>query len=292
VHRDSLWRHMLKHVSQETKIGYLAGPVKLTELANLAATKTSRLSNICQIFARSYSASSIAGTGPAMRRIVVAIDPAISVSETSDATGIVVVGLGDDGRGYLLEDLSGEFSPTEWATRAVAAYKRHEGDRIVAEANQGGAMVETTLRAVDRSIPVRLVHASRGKITRAEPVSALYEQNRVHHVGCFPELEDELCSFKPGSTDSPDRLDALVWGLTDLMLGGFQEMTSFHAPITGPGRSEWIAAAGFGHPGGALPISTADGMGASCDKPGGWPAGSPQAGGLDAQLGWSIKQRN
>jgi phage terminase large subunit-like protein len=111
------------------------------------------------------------GTGPAMRRIVVAIDPAISVSETSDATGIVVVGLGDDGHGYLLGDLSGKYSPTEWATKAVAAYKRHEADRIVAEANQGGAMVETTLRAVDRSVPVRLVHASRGKITRAEPVS-------------------------------------------------------------------------------------------------------------------------
>jgi predicted phage terminase large subunit-like protein len=171
------------------------------------------------------------GTEPAMRRIVVAIDPAISVSETSDATGIVVVGLGDDGHGYLLEDLSGKYSPTEWATRAVAAYKRHKADRIVAEANQGGAMVETTLRAVDRSIPVRLVHASRGKITRAEPVSALYEQHRVHHAGCFPELEDELCSFEPGSTDSPDRLDALVWGVTDLMLGGYREITNFHIPV-------------------------------------------------------------
>jgi phage terminase large subunit-like protein len=113
------------------------------------------------------------GTDPAMRRIVVAIDPAISVSETSDATGIVVVGLGDDGHGYLLEDLSGKFSPTEWARRAVAAYKRHEADRIVAEANQGGAMVETTLRAVDRSIPARLVHASRGKITRAAGIGVV-----------------------------------------------------------------------------------------------------------------------
>src|SRR5580704_13530593 len=92
-------------------------------------------------------------------------------------------------------------------------------------------MVETTLRAVDRSIPVRLVHASRGKITRAEPVSALYEQHRCHHVACFTELENELCSFEPGSTDSPDRLDALVWGITDLMLGGYQEMTSFHPPV-------------------------------------------------------------
>ena len=224
------------------------------------------------------------GTGPAMRRIVIAIDPAISVSETSDATGIVVVGLGDDGHGYLLEDLSGKFSPTEWATRAVAAYKRHEADRIVAEANQGGAMVETTLRAVDRSIPVRLVHASRGKITRAEPVSALYEQHRCHHVGCFPELEDELCSFEPGSTDSPDRLDALVWGVTDLMLGGFQEMTSFHVPTVGPSRSAWIAAAG-------LPVSAADGLHADASMPpGGWPHGSVT--GIDAQFGWSINRRD
>jgi predicted phage terminase large subunit-like protein len=212
------------------------------------------------------------GAGPAVRRIVVAIDPAISVSETSDATGIVVVGLGDDGHGYLLEDLSGKFSPTEWARRAVAAYKRHEADRIVAEANQGGAMVETTLRAVDRSIPVRLVHASRGKITRAEPVSALYEQNRIHHLGTYPELEDELCSFEPGSTDSPDRLDALVWGITDLMLGGFVEMRSFHVPITGPSRSEWITAGGFGQPGsgGGLPISWVDGVGDPTAKPGGF----------------------
>jgi predicted phage terminase large subunit-like protein len=155
----------------------------------------------------------------------VSIDPAVSVSETSDATGIVVCGLGDDGQGYLIDDLSGKYSPTEWATTAIAAYKRHKADRIVAEANQGGAMVETTLRAVDRSVPVRLVHASRGKITWAEPVSALYEQYRIHHVGCFPELEDELCSFEPGSTDSPDRMDPLVWALTDLLLGGFQLLT-------------------------------------------------------------------
>jgi hypothetical protein len=131
-------------------------------------------------------------------------------------------------------------------------------------------MVETTLRAVDRSVPVRLVHASRGKITRAEPVSALYEQNRVHHLGCSPELEDELCSFEPGSPDSPDRLDALVWGVTDLMLGGFRELRSFHPPTVGPCRSEWIAAAGFGHPGGGLPTSMADGMESSTEKPGGW----------------------
>jgi len=159
------------------------------------------------------------GTEPAMRRIVVAIDPAVSVSETSDATGLVVCGLGVDGHGYVLEDLSGKYSPTQWARRAIAAYKLHKADRIVAEANQGGAMVESTLRAVDRDVPVRLVHASRGKITRAEPISALFEQHRCHMAGCFPELEDQLCSFEPGTADSPDRLDAAVWALTDLMVG-------------------------------------------------------------------------
>jgi predicted phage terminase large subunit-like protein len=221
------------------------------------------------------------GTGPAMRRIVVAIDPAISVSETSDATGIIIAGLGDDNHGYIIEDLSGKYSPTQWATKAVAAYKRHEADRIVAEANQGGAMVETTLRAVDRSIPVRLVHASRGKITRAEPVSALYEQNRVHHVGCFPELEDELCSFEPGSADSPDRLDALVWGITDLMLGGFQQITNFHIP-TSVSRAEYM---------GDYIAGIFDPAGGSCERPGGFEFGDPRAGGFDAQLGWSPRRQ-
>jgi predicted phage terminase large subunit-like protein len=228
------------------------------------------------------------GTGPAMRRIVVAIDPAVSVSETSDATGLVVVGLGDDNHGYVLEDLSAKLSPTEWATKAVAAYKRHKADRIVAEANQGGAMVESTLRAIDRSVPVRLVHASRGKITRAEPVSALYEQHRVHHAGCFPELEDELCSFEPGSTDSPDRLDALVWAVTDLMLGGYQQITNFHIPvIASRPRGSFDALMD-----GSLPSSMADGAYADASMPpGGWPAGDPRAGGMDAQFAWSINNR-
>jgi predicted phage terminase large subunit-like protein len=143
----------------------------------------------------------------------------VSVGENSDETGIVVAGLGYDDHGYILEDLSGKYSPTEWATKAIAAYKRHCADSITAEINQGGAMVETAIRAVDANVPYRRVHASRGKITRAEPVSALYEQRRVHHAGSFPELEDQLCSFEPGSTKSPDRLDALVWAITDLCSG-------------------------------------------------------------------------
>lgn len=155
---------------------------------------------------------------PPMKRIVIAIDPATSVSETSDATGLVVCGRGVDDHGYILQDESGKYSPIEWARKAIALYHRWKADRIVAEANQGGEMVETTIRTIDASISYKAVHASRGKIARAEPISSLFEQHRVHLVGSFPELEDQLCSFAAGSQGSPDRLDAMVWGLTELML--------------------------------------------------------------------------
>jgi phage terminase large subunit-like protein len=161
-----------------------------------------------------------AGDVPTLRRIVVAIDPAVSCGEDSDETGIIVAGLGADDCGYLLEDLSGRYQPHEWASIAVRAYHRHKADRIVAEVNQGGAMVEATVRVVDPNVPYKAVHASRGKIARAEPVSALYEQNRIHHAGAFPALEAQLCEFAPGATSSPDRLDAAVWAFTELMLSG------------------------------------------------------------------------
>jgi predicted phage terminase large subunit-like protein len=153
-------------------------------------------------------------------RVLVAIDPAVTHGPDSDETGIVVVGLGADGGGYVLDDLSGRYPPEEWARRAIHAYRTHAADRIVGEVNNGGALVEHTLRSVDPGIPFTAVHASRGKLTRAEPVSALYEQGKVHHVGVFGPLEDQLTSYD-GSRDgsSPDRLDALVWGLTALMLG-------------------------------------------------------------------------
>ena len=204
-----------------------------------------------------------------LKRIVVSLDPAISaLGRTRISTGIVAAGVGFDGHGYVLEDLTGKFAPNEWAMRAIAAYKRHKADRIVAEANQGGQMVESTLRAVDANVPVKLVHASRGKITRAEPISALYEQARVHHVGGFPELEDEMCSFEPGSAKSPDRMDALVWALTELMIGnGWQSpLTSFHAPTLGFTRSEAMAANFVGLNAGSTDM-----------PPGGWPANSAQA---------------
>jgi phage terminase large subunit-like protein len=127
-------------------------------------------------------------------------------------------------RGYVLADRSVRGSPDEWARAAVALYREFDADRIVAEKNQGGEMVEAVIRAVGRNVPVTLVHATRGKLVRAEPVSALYEQNRVHHIGRFDELEDQMCTFAADydrSNGSPDRMDALVWGLSFL----FEKMT-------------------------------------------------------------------
>jgi phage terminase large subunit-like protein len=163
-----------------------------------------------------------------LQRIVVAVDPAVSSEEGSDETGIVCVGVSRDAdgynRGYVLADRSVRGSPDEWARAAVALFREFEADRIVAEKNQGGEMVESVIRAVDRNVPISLVHASRGKLVRAEPVSALYEQNRVHHIGRFDELEDQMCTFSADYDrvhGSPDRMDALVWGLSFL----FEKLT-------------------------------------------------------------------
>ena len=159
---------------------------------------------------------------PEMKRIVIAIDPAVSSHKGSDETGIIVAGLGTDGRGYVLEDLSGKYTPAEWASRAIRAYYTHSADRIVAEVNQGGDMVEHTLRTFDPNVSFKAVHASRGKVARAEPVAALDEQGRIHHAGFFSALEDEMCRFHasdPASGGkSPDRVDARVWAMTELML--------------------------------------------------------------------------
>jgi phage terminase large subunit-like protein len=161
---------------------------------------------------------------PELKRLVVAIDPAMSTNEGSDETGIVVAGVDRDGHGYILEDLSGRYAPHEWAAKAVTAYQRHKADRIIAEVNNGGLMVEETLRMISRGVSYKAVHASRGKVIRAEPVSALYEQRKIHHVGTFTQLEDQLCSFtsdfdRTRAGYSPDRLDALVWSLSELLVG-------------------------------------------------------------------------
>jgi len=160
---------------------------------------------------------------PNLARIVVAIDPATTSGEDADETGIVVVGKDNQGHGYVLADASGKYQPIEWAKIAITAYRTHHADRIVAEVNNGGEMVENTLRMVDPNIPFTAVRASRGKVTRAEPVSALYEQGRMHHVGTFPQLEDQMTNFtsdfdRQSAGYSPDRVDALVWAVTDLML--------------------------------------------------------------------------
>ena len=156
-----------------------------------------------------------------LQRIVVAIDPAMSSHEGSDETGIIVAGRGRDGCGYVLDDLSGVYSPQQWGQRAIGAYHAYACDRLIAETNNGGEMVEHVLRSIDPTVSYRQVHASRGKIVRAEPIAALYEQRKVFHVGCFPVLEDQMCNFVQDHIDRGlcDRVDALVWALTDLMLG-------------------------------------------------------------------------
>ena len=159
---------------------------------------------------------------PPLVRIVVAVDPPASSSNRADRCGLVVAGIDEDGIGHVLEDatLSGA-RPHEWAARAVALHARHEADALVVEVNQGGEMAESVIREVDPSVPVTSVRATRGKYLRAEPVAALYAQGRVRHAGAFPALEDEMCDFGPAglsSGRSPDRLDALVWALTHLML--------------------------------------------------------------------------
>lgn len=165
-----------------------------------------------------------------LERVVVAIDPAVSSSETSDETGIVVAGSArcncrgsNELHGFVLADVSGKFSPNGWAQAAIQAYEEHLADRIVAESNNGGNLVEVNLRTVAANVPYRAVHASQGKRTRAEPVAALYEQGKIHHVGMHAPLEDQLTTWNPfAPTKSPDRLDALVWALTDLMLNEHQ----------------------------------------------------------------------
>ncbi|MDP2123713.1 MAG: terminase family protein [Parvibaculum sp.] len=153
-------------------------------------------------------------------RVVVAVDPPASSGAGADECGIVCAGLGPDGRAYVIDDRSmGRLSPLAWAKRVAGCFRAHEADRIVAEANNGGEMVAQVMRQEMPEAPIRLVHATRGKRLRAEPVAALYERGLVHHVGAFAKLEDQMCDWTPGAR-SPDRLDALVWALTELMLSG------------------------------------------------------------------------
>ena len=157
---------------------------------------------------------------PEMQRIVIAVDPAVTANANSDETGIVVAGRGVDDRYYILGDYSGVFSPDVWIKRAIELYYKFDADRIVCEVNNGGDLIEKLLRVQDVNVPYTSVRATRGKMLRAEPISALYEQGKVHHVGYFKELEEQMCSYTPDTIKSPDRLDSLVWGITSLMNSG------------------------------------------------------------------------
>lgn len=174
---------------------------------------------------------------PELRRIVVAVDPSGSAKRTADEAGIVVAGIGEcgclgrsDTHAFVLEDLTGRYSPRDMGQKAINAYHKYQASRLVAEDNFGGKIIEDLVQLIDPRVAYRAVHASRGKLVRAEPVAALYEQGRVHHVGLFSKLEDEMCGYAPlVSTESPGRLDAMVWAITDLMLG--EQVTLGEGPV-------------------------------------------------------------
>ncbi len=173
-----------------------------------------------------------------MQRITIGVDPAGSSAEGADLTGIVACGLGADGEGYVLADLSKRGTPREWASAAIAAYHSLKADKLVIERNYGGEMARATLASVDPAVPVKEVTSSRGKVLRAEPIGSIFEQRRAHIVGMLPELEDQMCSFTSdwdrARDGSPDRVDALTFALTDLMLtekpGGYIKTDALLAP--------------------------------------------------------------
>ena len=174
------------------------------------------------LWRRDWIESARTRTAPDLRRIVVAIDPAVTSNANSDETGIIAAGRDERGHAHVLADASGRMSPDGWARRAIALYRERRADRIIAEVNNGGDLARHTLKiAADGApVPFKQVFASRGKYARAEPVAALYEQGKVHHVGAFPQLEDQMCAWEPGSDVSPDRADALVWAITELLITG------------------------------------------------------------------------
>jgi predicted phage terminase large subunit-like protein len=164
---------------------------------------------------------------PELDRIVIGVDPAETHHDHSDETGIIVAGIDRYKNIFILDDLSGRYSPMEWGKTIVDAYHRYKADRVVAEVNKGGDMVESVIKSVDDTVSYKAVRATRGKITRAEPISALYEQNRIFHSRPFEQLENQLCEFTSLTAQkSPDRLDAMVWAASDLV-GGFDNIKPF-----------------------------------------------------------------
>lgn len=213
-------------------VGNLAKPFIDTILRKYKGTRLERQEIFAQIlddnpgalWHRHWIEQARVTRAPDLFRLVVAVDPAASSNEDSAETGIIVVGKGpalvgmkmmDQPHYYVLEDLTITGTPSQWAQQAVSGHNKYRADRIIAEKNNGGDMVASTISNVDPDVKVDLVWASRGKVTRAEPISALYEQGRVHHVGTFGDLEDQLCEWQPGAP-SPDRMDALVWGISSL----------------------------------------------------------------------------
>lgn len=185
---------------------------------------------------------------PPLKRIVVAVDPAATGGESANENGIVIAGMSQDQQGYVIDDWSERGSPDKWARKVVAAYRRYEADVVVVEVNQGGDMVAQVLRSVEPNLPIEEVRATRGKYVRAEPVAALYEQGRVHHVGALAELEDQMVTFTPERAAdrsdgySPDRVDALVWALAALFPSMIEKMPGGEAmPLLPPmARSGWM----------------------------------------------------
>ena len=156
-----------------------------------------------------------------LQRLVVGVDPAVTGNPASDETGIILAGLGEDRHYYILRDVSLHGSVYQWAQRVCDLYREQQADRVIGEVNNGGELIEMALRQIDSEISFRSVRAARGKIARAEPIAALYEQNKVHHVGEFPELEEQMCSYALGRGNqfSPDRMDAMVWAMHELSGG-------------------------------------------------------------------------
>jgi predicted phage terminase large subunit-like protein len=174
---------------------------------------------------------------PDMQRIIVAIDPSGGDGDGNDEQGIVVAGQGVDGLYYVLDDRSCKLSPNGWASRAIQAYREYEADKIVAEKNFGGDMVEAIVRAVDKDVPFKMVTASRGKMQRAEPIAALYEQGKVRHVKGLEVLESQMTSWTPTDGTSPDRMDAMVWALTELSTGNKKTVPDVSVMTLGQGNN-------------------------------------------------------
>lgn len=174
-------------------------------------------------FVRGQGAGNTQNFKSVFDEVVVAVDPSMSSNQDSDETGIIVMGVDRNSHLFILEDASGIYSPNEWAKVVINLYMRFDADAIVAEVNQGGDLVENTIRTVEKELGVgrvnyKKVRATKGKYSRAEPVGALVEQGRVHHVGEFPKLEDQLVMYAPGTSKSPDRMDAYVWGAHHLVI--------------------------------------------------------------------------